>query len=69
MEVRNSEAESHSSDQSQPIQETEGDDGSKMDGGPVDVVGAVECADEGGGVEVELGNGSGGAELVKMKRG
>ncbi|KAI3499995.1 hypothetical protein L1887_35810 [Cichorium endivia] len=66
MEVRNSAAESHSSDQSQPIQETEGDDGSKMAGGPVDVLGA---AGGDGGVEFELGNGSGGAELMKKKRG
>ncbi|KAI3767930.1 hypothetical protein L2E82_18359 [Cichorium intybus] len=66
MEVRNSAAESHSSDQSQPIQETEGDDGSKMAGGPVDVVGT---AGGDGGVEFELGNGSGGAELMKKKRG
>ena len=63
MEVRNSEAESHSSDQSQPIQETEGDDGSKV------VAGGLVDVDEGGGVEVELGNGGGGTELVKKKRG
>ncbi|KAL4582683.1 hypothetical protein LXL04_007241 [Taraxacum kok-saghyz] len=63
MEVRNSEAESHSSDQSQPIQETEGDEGSKV------VAGGMVDVDEGGGVEVEIGNGGEGAELVKKKRG
>ncbi|KAJ0753790.1 putative chromatin regulator PHD family [Helianthus annuus] len=56
MQVPNSGAESQSSDQSQPIQET---DGLKAVGDPADAAAA-------GGGEVELGNG---ADLAKKKRG
>ncbi|KVH92316.1 GYF-like protein [Cynara cardunculus var. scolymus] len=72
MEPRNSAAESQTSDnQSQPIQELDGDGGSKMDGAPVAVDVVVAADADGGGVEaeVELGSGVGGAEMVKKKRG
>ncbi|KAK9066857.1 hypothetical protein SSX86_014180 [Deinandra increscens subsp. villosa] len=55
--VRNSGAESQSSDQSQPIQEVQGEAGSKTGGDPAE------------GMEVELRNGGGGGEMVKKKRG
>ncbi|KAI3726536.1 hypothetical protein L1987_66334 [Smallanthus sonchifolius] len=66
MEARNSGAESQTSDQSQPIQELDGQGGSNMVGDPADV---AVAAGGGEGMEAELGNGGGGADTVKKKRG